>query len=117
MRPHDKNDEEVVANVHTAVMMTGSGNHGPFRAPPARRFPAVIRKRTTMRAAKIVFVTLVVALVGIGLVPNVLAFHSGGVAECGGCHSMHSANQAGSFLLIGQEQSSTCLTCPEHAGL
>lgn len=70
-----------------------------------------------MRAAKIVFVTLVVALVGIGLVPNVLAFHSGGVAECGGCHSMHSANQAGSFLLIGKDQSSTCLACHEQAGL
>ena len=49
-----------------------------------------------MRAAKLLFVTLVVALVGVGA-PSVLAFHSGGVAECGGCHSMHNANQAGSF--------------------
>jgi len=70
-----------------------------------------------MRAAKYAFVTLVVALMGIGLGSNVLAFHSGGVAECVGCHSMHSANQQGSFLLIGKDQSSTCLTCHEQAGL
>ena len=44
------------------------------------------------------------------------AFHSGGVAECGGCHSMHSAKAGGSFLLIGTDQSSTCLTCHMHAG-
>jgi hypothetical protein len=49
------------------------------------------------------------------------AFHSGGVAECGGCHSMHSpkvptGQTSGSFLLIGSDQSSTCLTCHEHAG-
>ena len=44
------------------------------------------------------------------------AFHSGGVAECGGCHSMHSPEAGGSFLLIGTDQSSTCLTCHEHAG-
>ena len=44
------------------------------------------------------------------------AFHSGGVAECGGCHSMHSPKAGGSFLLIGTDQSSTCLSCHEHAG-
>jgi len=38
------------------------------------------------------------------------AFHSGGVAECEGCHSMHSP-ASGSFLLVGGDQSSTCLTC------
>lgn len=70
-----------------------------------------------MRAAKVLFVTLVVALMGIGLASNALAFHAGGVAECVGCHSMHSANQQGSFLLIGKDQSSTCLTCHEQAGL
>ncbi len=42
---------------------------------------------------------------------TVYAFHSGGVAECGGCHSMHSPNPAGSFLLIGSDRSSTCLEC------
>ncbi len=44
------------------------------------------------------------------------AFHSGGVAECGGCHSMHAPKTGGSFLLVGTDQSSTCLTCHEHAG-
>jgi predicted CXXCH cytochrome family protein len=44
------------------------------------------------------------------------AFHSGGVAECSGCHSMHSPKSSGSFLLIGSDQSSTCLTCHMHAG-
>ncbi len=42
------------------------------------------------------------------------AFHSGGVAECGGCHSMHGSNN--SFLLKGSDASSTCLNCHQHAG-
>jgi hypothetical protein len=45
-----------------------------------------------------------------------VAFHSGGVAECGGCHSMHSPKAGGSFLLVGTDGSSTCLTCHMHAG-
>ena len=43
------------------------------------------------------------------------AFHSGGVAECGGCHEMHNAASA-SFLLVATDASSTCLSCHEHAG-
>lgn len=43
------------------------------------------------------------------------AFHSGGVAECTGCHSMHSPKTGGTFLLIGSDQSSTCLSCHESA--
>ena len=39
------------------------------------------------------------------------AFHSGGVAECAGCHSMHSPKPGGSFLLTGVDASSTCLNC------
>ena len=39
------------------------------------------------------------------------AFHSGGVAECTGCHSMHSPKAGGSYLLIGTDPSSTCLSC------
>jgi predicted CXXCH cytochrome family protein len=46
-----------------------------------------------------------------------LAFHSGGVAECGGCHSMHLPKTGGSFLLVGTDQSSTCLSCHQQAGL
>jgi hypothetical protein len=44
------------------------------------------------------------------------AFHSGGVAECSGCHSMHAPKAGGSFLLIGTDGSSTCLSCHMHAG-
>jgi predicted CXXCH cytochrome family protein len=43
------------------------------------------------------------------------AFHSGGVAECSGCHSMHNATSP-SFLLVGTDASSTCLSCHQHAG-
>ena len=45
------------------------------------------------------------------------AFHSGGVAECGGCHSMHGPKDANtsSSLLIGSDPSSTCLTCHNAA--
>ncbi len=48
---------------------------------------------------------------------SVYAFHSGGVAECGGCHSMHSPaapNANGGFLLIGVDRSSTCLNSSCH---
>lgn len=44
------------------------------------------------------------------------AFHSGGVAECVGCHSMHSPAPGGVMLLVGTDQSSTCLSCHESAG-
>jgi predicted CXXCH cytochrome family protein len=43
------------------------------------------------------------------------AFHDGGVAECTGCHSMHSALSS-SYLLVGTDQGSTCLSCHENAG-
>lgn len=44
------------------------------------------------------------------------AFHSGGVAECGGCHSMHSPKPGGQYLLVGTDGASTCLSCHMHAG-
>ncbi len=47
---------------------------------------------------------------------NSQAFHSGGVAECSGCHSMHAPKAGGNFLLVGTDPSSTCLTCHMHAG-
>jgi cytochrome c553 len=46
---------------------------------------------------------------------NSQAFHSGGVAECGGCHSMHTPKTGGSFLLVGTDPSSTCLSCHQNA--
>ena len=59
--------------------------------------------------------------------PAAFAFHSGGVAECEGCHSMHnsfegSANvtgmaqyQSGPFLLKASDQSGSCLNCHNAA--
>src|SRR5512134_3784267 len=41
------------------------------------------------------------------------AFHSGGVAECVGCHEMHSSS--GPSLLKASDISSTCLTCHASA--
>jgi hypothetical protein len=43
------------------------------------------------------------------------AFHSGGVAECGGCHSIHSPKAGGTYLMVGTDQASTCLTCHQNA--
>jgi predicted CXXCH cytochrome family protein len=42
------------------------------------------------------------------------AFHSGGVAECEGCHTMHNSASSDGYLLAGSDQSSTCLNC--HQG-
>jgi predicted CXXCH cytochrome family protein len=53
------------------------------------------------------------ALLIIGLSGIAFAFHSGGVAECEGCHSMHSA-QSGA-LLTKSDIGSTCLNCHENA--
>lgn len=67
-----------------------------------------------MRTIRLAMLTLTaLALVGFG--GAAYAFHSGGVAECGGCHSMHSPDPDGEFLLIGGDQSSTCLSCHENA--
>ncbi len=52
-------------------------------------------------------------IIGLGSIAD--AFHSGGVGECTGCHSMH-ASPAQSFLLVGSDQGSTCLNCHQHAG-
>jgi len=50
------------------------------------------------------------------------AFHSGGVAECGGCHAMHKADSSGTvtgasngFLLNDTTVSNTCLFCHSAA--
>lgn len=61
--------------------------------------------------------------------PAAFAFHSGGVAECEGCHSMHNSFEgapnvtgsatigaSGPYLLKAQDQSGSCLNCHEHAG-
>jgi predicted CXXCH cytochrome family protein len=62
-------------------------------------------------------VSSMAALVAALLVPlGAEAFHSGGVAECSGCHSMHSPDANGVHLLVGQTPSDTCLTCHGEPG-
>lgn len=68
-----------------------------------------------MKVARITLFAILAALVAVGVSTTAYAFHSGGVAECGGCHSMHSPKAAGSFLLVGIDASSTCLTCHQNA--
>lgn len=70
-----------------------------------------IRRKARMKTFKLSLVIMAAALLTIGLSGMAYAFHSGGVADCGGCHSMHSPKAGGSFLLIGSDQSSTCLSC------
>jgi predicted CXXCH cytochrome family protein len=69
-----------------------------------------------MKKLKLIFVIVVGALLTMGMGSVAYAFHSGGVAECGGCHSMHAPKAGGTFLLLGIDQSSTCLNCHQHAG-
>ena len=54
------------------------------------------------------------AAVVFGLSGISFAFHSGGVAECTGCHQMHNAKTAN--YLIAVDASSTCLTCHGESG-
>ena len=68
-----------------------------------------------MRAMKIGMVALAAVVVAVGLGTNAFAFHSGGVAECVGCHSMHNPYPTGSSLLKGAETASTCLGCHQSA--
>lgn len=69
-----------------------------------------------MKVARIILFTLLAALVAVGVSTTSYAFHSGGVAECAGCHSMHSPAAGGNTLLVGTDPSSTCLSCHQHAG-
>src|SRR5450631_2481716 len=75
-------------------------------------------------AAKVAILAAAALLIS---APAAFAFHSGGVAECEGCHSMHnsfegSANvtgmaqyASGPFLLKAQDQSGSCLNCHQAA--
>jgi predicted CXXCH cytochrome family protein len=68
-----------------------------------------------MKTLKLSLVIMAAALLTIGLSGMAYAFHSGGVAECGGCHSMHAPQDtATGFLLIRTDFSSTCLDCHAH---
>jgi len=63
-----------------------------------------------MKFVKVTLFALLAALVAVGMSTTAYSFHSGGVAECEGCHSMHSPASS-NFLMVGSDQSSTCLTC------
>lgn len=68
-----------------------------------------------MNATRWTFVVLAAVALALGLGGVAYAYHSGGVAECTGCHSMHSPKDAAlGFLLVAADQSSTCLTCHEN---
>jgi predicted CXXCH cytochrome family protein len=67
-----------------------------------------------MKIAKLSLIVVAAAAVVLGLSGLSFAFHSGGVAECTGCHEMHGA--PGSFLLQGSDDSSTCLNCHSASG-
>ena len=68
-----------------------------------------------MKGLKLSLIIFATAILTLGIGGMTYAFHSGGVAECEGCHSMHSPKAGGSFLLVGIDQSSTCLTCHQNA--
>ncbi|MGA8892729.1 MAG: cytochrome C [Anaeromyxobacteraceae bacterium] len=74
------------------------------------------------------FLKFAVAAVFAATFGNAYAFHSGGVAECEGCHSMHNsfegapnvtgrtfAQGTGPYLLKANDQSGSCLNCHQAA--
>jgi predicted CXXCH cytochrome family protein len=65
-----------------------------------------------MKSLRLHFVLLAAAIVVVGMTPS-HAFHDGGVAECIGCHSMHSPAVGGNNLLVDVGPSATCLSCHE----
>jgi hypothetical protein len=71
-----------------------------------------------MRTFRITVAVLGAAFVVLAYSGQPAAFHSGGVAECVGCHSMHNPAQAGNtgnFLLVKVGATATCLSCHESA--
>ncbi|OGW40863.1 MAG: hypothetical protein A2010_02330 [Nitrospirae bacterium GWD2_57_9] len=66
-----------------------------------------------MKGLKWSMAVMTAALLVVGFGSMAFAFHSGGVAQCEGCHSMHSA-QSGA-LLTKSDIGSTCLNCHENA--
>ncbi len=67
-----------------------------------------------MKIYKLSLILVAAAAVVFGLSGISFAFHSGGVAECTGCHQMH--NAASINLTIAGDDSSTCLTCHGASG-
>jgi len=67
-----------------------------------------------MKIFKLSLILVAAVAVMFALSGTSFAFHSGGVAECTGCHEMHNAK--GTNLLQGTDDSSTCLICHGEAG-
>jgi predicted CXXCH cytochrome family protein len=61
-----------------------------------------------MKGLKVIVFIVAAAIIALGT--TAYAFHSGGVAECMGCHNIHDAAST-SALLVGTDISSTCLSC------
>jgi hypothetical protein len=64
-----------------------------------------------MREVRIGLIAFAAVLLALALGGVAYAFHSGGVAECSGCHSMHAPAPGGTSLLIRSTPSNTCLSC------
>ena len=79
----------------------------------------------TMNIFRPALVIMAATLIILGVSGYGLAFHSGGVAHCDGCHTMHNSQDGAvvsigdpagnTSLLIGSDPSSVCLDC--HRGL
>jgi predicted CXXCH cytochrome family protein len=67
-----------------------------------------------MKVSKIAIILLVAGHILGFTGTSSFAFHSGGVAQCMGCHRMH--NAATASLTIGADPSSTCLNCHGASG-
>ncbi len=70
-----------------------------------------------MKIVKLSFVIAVAVAFIFGLCTVSFAFHSGGVAECTGCHNIHDGQDGATTnaLLVGGDPSSTCLSCHANA--
>jgi predicted CXXCH cytochrome family protein len=72
-----------------------------------------------MKGLKLSLVIITAFLAVVGLSNVALAYHSGGVADCDGCHTMHGVDTGGgtltpttqNYLLQHSDPSSTCLGC------
>lgn len=81
-----------------------------------------------MKIVKISLILVAAVALTLGLGNTSFAFHSGGVAECEGCHSMHNsfegspnvtgrtfAQGTGIYLLKANDQAGACLNCHNAA--
>jgi predicted CXXCH cytochrome family protein len=68
-----------------------------------------------MKIVKFSLILVAAVAVIVGLSTASYAFHSGGVAECMGCHNIHDAKST-SALMVGTDISSTCISCHGASG-